>query len=165
MGILPVKTAANISMVASHLAPVWQGRVNPGVTGRATSYPIPGYLASSIHALGSTVYVDAYYGIYVEFGTRYMHQEPFLRPATHLVYRTQFREDVRDLFTRDISVGGNTAMLGAMLPASAYHASQHAAAKVRNTLRSPAQRRYEVHRRFTTMRTRGLHHGGVTVRI
>ena len=165
MAILPVKTAANIADLAAKMAPVWHGRTNPGVTGTATTYPVPGYLANSIHAVGNTVYVGAYYGIYVEFGTRYMHQEPFLRPAAQLVWRTQFNEDVRHLFDRDIALTGNGGLVGLAPGAIAYHHVQHAAARMRNLTRTPAQRRFEVHRRFTTMRSRGLHMGGITVRI
>jgi HK97 gp10 family phage protein len=163
--ILPIKTAANIALVAQEMAPVWHGTVNPGKTGHAHTYPVPGHLRSSITAVDNKVTVGAHYGFFVEFGTRYMHQEPFLRPACQLVYRTQFREDVKRMFSEDITRGGMAGLVVAAPPAIAYRHSQHVLAKVRNQMRTPAQRRYEVHRRFTAMRTRGLHMGGVTVKI
>lgn len=50
-----------------------------------------GFLASSIHAetdpatLTLTILVDAPYGIFVEYGTRYMSPQPYLRPALNTV--------------------------------------------------------------------------------
>ncbi len=40
-----------------------------------------GYLASSIHAGGGFVQVDAPYGVEVELGTHRQHPQPYLRPA------------------------------------------------------------------------------------
>jgi hypothetical protein len=93
-----------------------------------------------------------------------MHQEPFLRPACRLVYRTQFREDVKRIFTQDISRGQSSLAVMAPAAITKSHAS-HRIARGRNSYRSVAQRRYEVNRRFRDMRTRGLTTGGVTVRI
>jgi len=46
----------------------------------------PGWLAESIEADevpggGSAIRVGAYWGIFQEYGTEYMHAQPFLRPA------------------------------------------------------------------------------------
>jgi HK97 gp10 family phage protein len=179
LAILGPKTAANIADTASVLAPVWHGTVNPGkgrvvgwspnqrrLTPSAHSYPIPGHLAGSIHSNGSLVTVDAYYGIYVEFGTRFMHQEPFLRPACDLVWQTQFSHDVANLFNEDIGSNGSDSLTNSVKPAAiTYHHNKHVEAKFRNRTRSVSQRHHEVRRRFTAMRTTGLHHSFGTVRI
>lgn len=173
--ILPGKTAANIAWVASEMAPVWQGTVNPGkgrVVGwsphqhreapAAHSYPVPHYLANSIQAVDNVVHVGAYYGIYVEFGTRFMHQEPFLRPACQLVYRTQFREDMKIMFTHDISTG-RSVLNGAVPAAVKHHQAKHIEVKRRNKITTVSQKNALVRRRFQALRTRGLTHGGTTM--
>lgn len=66
-----------------------------------------GYLKSSIqiHGLGGTSYrvsVGAHYGKFVEYGTRYMHAQPFFTPAVELarreakvIWRERYAKNVR----------------------------------------------------------------------
>ncbi len=47
------------------------------------------------------VIVDVYYGKYVEYGTRYMHAQPFLTPAVERVKKTRtFRARLGSLIRR-----------------------------------------------------------------
>lgn len=63
-----------------------------------------GYLKKSIYArkIGPKAWrvrVGASYGIYVEYGTRYMAAQPYLRPAIRIANK-QFRKDLRAVFKR-----------------------------------------------------------------
>lgn len=61
-----------------------------------------GHLKRSIHSgfqdggLTGTVTVGAYYGIYLEFGTRYMHPRPFLFPA-FLIAKASFLREMESI--------------------------------------------------------------------
>lgn len=158
---LPIVTADNIVFVAQEMCPVWEGRVNPGVHGHAHSYPIPGALRDSIHRVGNEVRVEAYYGIYVEFGTRFMHAEPFLTPATRAVGRTQFRHDVDNLFREDL-YAGTSIMLRATATTIVNRQHKHAATRRRNKRTSHAVKGAEAAallRRYPNIRKSFVPHG------
>lgn len=65
----------------------------------------PGWLKKSIHAeyIGyghHMVEVEAFYGPYIEFGTRNMRAQPFLIPAMN-VTRRYFRQNWKAIFKKD----------------------------------------------------------------
>lgn len=47
-----------------------------------------------------TIKVGARYGIYVEWGTRYMRAQPYLRPAVKAAQQTFYAELARTVFTK-----------------------------------------------------------------
>lgn len=93
-------TANSVVREARALAPISAPRVYIDAKGRkrygkwvdADGHEHPGYLKSSIKAKKVSegvwvVEVEAYYGVYVEYGTRYMHAQPYFRPAISIVRR------------------------------------------------------------------------------
>ncbi len=76
-------TAEYMTKEAQTLAPILK---NPEMYQNRTDPPIPEFLKWSIHKLSLgkikwRVIVGADYGIYPEYGTRYMAAQPYFRPA------------------------------------------------------------------------------------
>lgn len=111
--------ARTVERGAGHAAQRWASNVKkeavrrvpkpPGIAPRTpwaknspSGYVRSGHLARSIKTerLGVKhykVYVGAYYGKYVEYGTRYMIAQPYFRPAIRYANRI-FREDIKGVF-------------------------------------------------------------------
>lgn len=79
--------ARNVEMFAKVKAPVRTGNLKRSIQRTLIS---PGH---------HKVTVGAYYGVYVEYGTRYMHAQPFFRPAIELA-RQKLQIDMRRVFHR-----------------------------------------------------------------
>lgn len=82
---------------AGHAARTWAADVKNGAKAKA---PVrTGYLKESIASTRTgrkvwKVEVGAHYGIYVEYGTRYMAAQPYFRPAIQVANKN-FRRNMR----------------------------------------------------------------------
>lgn len=70
---------------AQRLAPMRTGHLKQSIT------------ATRMGPRSWQVEVKAFYGLYVEYGTRYMQAQPFLRPASKIAYK-EFRDNVGKVF-------------------------------------------------------------------
>lgn len=86
-------TANNIVAGARQRAPV---------SAHGSNGNLPGFMRDSIHAVtarprGYRVFVDAYYGAFVEYGTRRNRAQPFLRPAVEAVKQSFINDVARNV--------------------------------------------------------------------
>lgn len=103
------KWATNVKRKARELVPKPPGIAprTPWAKDSPSGYVRTGNLAASIEKerVGPKhwkVYVGAYYGIYVEYGTRYMIAQPYFRPAIRYA-NAEFRKDIQGVFRGRVS--------------------------------------------------------------